>query len=431
MSSIPPGPARTILRHRGLEADSADIVPGKFREPAGERRPIAITLSGAGQSVYALNHPVTENSLTGPWKMDNPQLFPSHPLFLFLQIAVSQLDSAQLQLCTGTRSRRRGLKGVVLMNQQPYKGLKSKLGEIKFNTTRPRLVFIFLSVLLPSLLNSGASPALSIELKIHAAGPPQIDISAASRPDQLPQSRVARGNRNIITVWYAGPTDRYRHGVLGDRLEASRLVVETTEGKRLHIDLPPARVFEDLEPRLADLNGDNRDELIVVESDMDSGASLAVYGIVSGRLVRMAATPFLGQPNRWLNPLGVGDFDGDGHPDIALVATPHIGGRLRLYRFKDGKLSLFAEYPGVSTHRIGSRELGLGRVISAAPRDRLLVPNQARRTLMILEWSPDGWHEMTRAELPGTLASSLIPVEDGRWRFRLENGKSYEIQMEN
>jgi hypothetical protein len=265
------------------------------------RRPIAITRSGAGQSVYALDHPVTEKTLTGLRKMDNPQLLPSHPLFLFLQIAASQLDSAQLQLCTGTRSRRRDLKGVVLMNQQPYKGLKSKL-----NTTRTRLVFIFLSVLLPSLLNSGASPALSIGLKIHAAGPPSIDISAASRPDQLPQSRVARGNRNIITAWYAGPTDRYRHGVLGDRLEASRLVVETTEGKRLHIDLPPARVFEDLEPRLADLNGDNRDELIVVESDMDAGASLAVYGIVTGRLVRMAATPFLGEPNRWLNPPGCG-----------------------------------------------------------------------------------------------------------------------------
>lgn len=317
------------------------------------------------------------------------------------------------------------------MNRQSYKGLKFKPGEIKFNTTHIRFVFIFLSALLLSFFNSGASPALSIELKIHAAGPPSIDISAASRPDQLPQSRVVRGYRNIITAWYAGPTDRYRHGVLGDELEASRLVVETAERKRLQIDLPSTRVFEDLEPRLADLNGDDRDELIVVESDLDSGASLAVYGIVTGRLVRMAATPFLGRPNRWLNPLGVGDFDGDGHPDIALVATPHIGGILRLYRFEDGTLSLFAEFPGVSTHRIGSTELGLGRVIPTIPRDRLLVPNQARRTLMIVEWSNDGWHEITRADLPGTLASSLIPVGAGRWRFRLENGKSYEIQMEN
>jgi len=59
-------------------------------------------------------------------------------------------------------------------------------------------------------------------------------------------------------------------------------------------------------------------------------------------------------PNRWLNPLGVGDFDGDGRLDIALVATPHIGGRLRLYRYQPGRLTLFAERSGVSTHRIGS-----------------------------------------------------------------------------
>ena len=316
------------------------------------------------------------------------------------------------------------------MNRHFDKELKSKPGETTSKTTRARFVWIYLPVLLLSLFYKGGSTVFPIELKIHAAGPPSIDISATSRPDQLPQSRIARGSRNILTAWYAGPTNRYRHGVLGDKLEASRLVVETAEGKRLHVELPSARVFEDLEPRLADLDGDHRDELIVVESDTRYGASLAVYGILTGRLVRMAATPFLGQPNRWLNPLGVGDFDGDGRPDIALVATPHIGGRLRLYRFEDGTLSLFAEYPGVSTHRLGSTELGLGRVIAAVPRDRLLVPNQARRAMMILAWSPDGWHEMTRTELPGILGSSLIPLRDGRWRFRLENGKSYEIQME-
>jgi VCBS repeat protein len=213
-------------------------------------------------------------------------------------------------------------------------------------------------------------------------------------------------------------------------LEASRLVVETFDRERLHVDLPITRVFEDLEPRLADINGDNTDDIIVVESDTKLGASLAVYGIASGRLVRIAATPFLGKPQRWLNPVGVGDFDGDGRVDIALVATPHIGGVLRLYRLQGAILSLFAEYPGVSTHRMGSTELGLGRVISAVPRDRLLVPNQARRAIMLLEWTHNGWQEITRAELPGYLGSSLIPVKADRWRFQLENGEYYEIQLD-
>jgi len=272
------------------------------------------------------------------------------------------------------------------------------------------------------------SPAA--ELKVRSIGPTPTVASASEKPDQLPLSRVARGNRDIAVAWLAGPTDRYRHGVLGDDLEATRLVVETRSGKRLQVDLPLKRVFEDLEPRLADVDGDSRDEIIVVESDTELGASLALYGIVDGQLKRIAATPFLGQPYRWLNPLGAGDFDGNGKFDIALVATPHIGGKLRLYRFKDSNLSLFAEYPGVSTHQLGSTELGLGHVVSASPRDQLLVPDQARRVLMLLEWSPNQWQVVARTLLPTRLGSSLVPTDDGGWRFYLEDGRHFEVHID-
>jgi len=255
-------------------------------------------------------------------------------------------------------------------------------------------------------------------------------VSVPEKPDQLPLSRIARGRLNITAAWLAGPTNRYRHGVLGDDLEAARLVVEIHSGKRLQVDLPPGRVFEDLEPRLADVDGDNRDEIIVVESDKLLGASLAVYGILDNRLARIAATSFLGQPHRWLNPLGVGDFDGDGKLDIALVATPHIGGILRLYRFETSGLSLFAEYPGISTHRMGSTELGLGRVVSAKPRDQMLVPDQTRRVLMLLEWSPDQWQLIAQTQLSGQLGSSLTPTGDGGWRFQLEDGRHFEVHIE-
>ena len=268
------------------------------------------------------------------------------------------------------------------------------------------------------------------ELTVRSVESPPPKISDTKWPDQLPQSRATRGYHNIAVAWLAGPTDRYRHGVLGDDLEATRLVVETRSGKRLQVDLPLRRVFEDLEPRLADVDGDSRDEIIVVESDTKLGASLALYGIVDGRLKRIAATPFLGQPYRWLNPLGTADFDGDGQLDIALVATPHIGGKLRLYRFEDSNLSLFAEYPGVSTHRMGSTELGLGRVVSAGPRDQLLVPDQARRVLMLLEWSPNQWQVVARTVLPGQLGSSLTPTGDGGWRFQIEDGRHFEVHID-
>ena len=285
--------------------------------------------------------------------------------------------------------------------------------------------------LLPALLLVLICPAAAhaVELRLQEVAASAAPIAPAGKSDQLPHSRVARGDRDIAAAWLAGATDRYGHGVLGDALEASRLVVETRAGRRLQIELPAHRVFEDLEPRLADLDGDSRDEIIVVESDINLGASLAVYSVDADRLVKRAATAFLGQSNRWLNPLGVGDFDGDGRPDIALVATPHIGGILRLYRFDGAVLSPFAEARGVSTHRLGSTELALGRVVPNRPRDWILLPDQAQRALLLLEWSNEGWRELARVQLPARLDSALLPLNQHRWRFRVEGGKSFMIKL--
>jgi len=315
------------------------------------------------------------------------------------------------------------------MKHTSYIKLKSRQVDSMFVKSQYRPVFLLLPLFLALLSSAIVDGVWSSELKIQVTAPPSVDTAKITRPDQLPLSRLAHGHRNIITAWFAGQTDRYGHGVLGDKLEASRLVVETAEGDQIDIVLPVNRVFEDLEPRLVDVNGDSSDEIVVIETDIQLGASLAVYGLVKGQLVRIAATPFLGRPYRWLNPVGVGDFDGDGHADIALVATPHIGGILRLYRLTGDTLSLFAEYEGVSTHRGGSTELGLGRVISAAQRDRLLVPNQARRELILLEWGDNGWQEHSRVALPGELISSLIPVDVDRWSIHLDTGTYYEIQL--
>jgi hypothetical protein len=315
------------------------------------------------------------------------------------------------------------------MKHTSYKKLKSRQAGSMFVKRRCRTIFLFLPLFIAFLFSAIIDTVWSSELKIQIVDPPSGETTAITRPDQLPLSRLAQGHRNIVTAWFTGQTDRYGHGVLGDKLEASRLAVETAEGERIDVVLPVNRVFEDVEPRLVDVNRDKRDEIIVIETDVQRGASLAVYGFVKGQLVRIAATPFLGRPYRWLNPVGVGDFDGDGHTDIALVATPHIGGILRLYRLTGDTLSLFAEYSGVSTHRGGSTELGLGRVISATPRDRLLVPNQARRELMLLEWGDNGWQEHSRVTLPGELISSLIPVDVNRWCVQLDTGTYYEIQL--
>jgi hypothetical protein len=144
------------------------------------------------------------------------------------------------------------------------------------------------------------------------------------------------------------PTARYDHAVLGDALEwgGLRLVV----GDRTVImTLPENRVFEDVEARLADLSGDGAPEVIVVETDLAKGASLAVYGPEG----KIAATPFIGQPHRWLAPAGIADFDDDGRTEIAYVDRPHLLADLVFVRLEGDQLIETLRLPGLTNHRIG------------------------------------------------------------------------------
>jgi hypothetical protein len=110
----------------------------------------------------------------------------------------------------------------------------------------------------------------------------------------------AEGEPRILRADLAEPTDRYAHAVLGDALEwgALTLVLDGGPETTVTLRLPETRVFEDIATRLADVTGDGAPEVIVVETDLALGASLAVYGPAG----KLAATPFIGQPNRWLAP---------------------------------------------------------------------------------------------------------------------------------
>jgi hypothetical protein len=79
-------------------------------------------------------------------------------------------------------------------------------------------------------------------------------------------------------------------------------------------------------------------------------------------MVELARGPYMGTPLRWLNPVGVGDFDGDGHLDVASVSTPDVGGELVLYRYRPPRLEAFARITDVSNHRMGSVEQQMGLV---------------------------------------------------------------------
>ncbi len=162
---------------------------------------------------------------------------------------------------------------------------------------------------------------------------------------------VAAGaaHAKILAARYDDPTTRYDHGVLGDAVEYGALVLTMKSGPARRITLPPSRVFEDIAPRLADLDADGAPEVIVVESDLQAGARLAIYD--EGGLV--TATPFIGRRHRWLAPVGAADLDGDGAVEISYVDRPHLAKTLRVWRFSDGRLTEIAMREGLTNHKIG------------------------------------------------------------------------------
>lgn len=200
----------------------------------------------------------------------------------------------------------------------------------------------------------------------------------------------------IVKAEYAEPTRRYAHGILGDDVEWGALVLtfdlcaecEPDENRIQIIRLPQTRVFEDVAPRLVDLDGSGAPSVVVVESDAQLGARLPIYtedGL-------QAATPFIGQRNRWLAPIGAADLDGDGAMEIAYIDRPHLAKTLRVWRWKDRQLSEVG-----TNHRIGERDIA-GGVRTCGGQPKMIVATANWSQVVGVQF--DGTAFQTRIVMP-------------------------------
>lgn len=236
------------------------------------------------------------------------------------------------------------------------------------------------------------------------ATPDVIRALPARAPEgALPDGKIAVAQTgNVRMAWYGAPTERYQHCILGDCIEAGSLVVQLDDGTELTLELPDEQVFEDLTPRLFDLDGDENSEIITIRASNTGGAAVVVYAVSDGALTQIAASSENGQRNRWLNIAFIDTGT------IAFVRTPHIGGRLALLQYRPNGEVLETNdiVSDVSNHLIGSRELDLQEPFKAGSLTAIAIPNQSRNALRLIR-RPG---EIVDVPVPGKIDKAIVTV---------------------
>jgi len=240
---------------------------------------------------------------------------------------------------------------------------------------------------------------------------PAEPLLPEAAPDGIPGGSIATATsgEGIQRAWYAEPTDRYPHGALGDAIEGGALVAEDLYGRDYLVRLGPTEVFEDMTPRIVDIDGDGSNEVVTIRSSVRAGAAVAVYGISGSRLIERAATEPIGRPNRWLNIAGIADFTGNGQLDIAIVKTPHIGGVLEILAWSRNELKVVDSAEGFSNHVFGSQDQGLSAVTSV-DGDRipdLVLPSAARNEMRMVTAASGKIRNIVTLPLPAQVVTTI------------------------
>ena len=275
-----------------------------------------------------------------------------------------------------------------------------------------------------AVLDDGTLVTLDLELgTVHvldpswgAAEPIVTDdgriVAATARPqgfdDQLSDARWVTDGR--LSAALTDPTERYGHGVLGDRIEAAGFSLrDELTGERVDVALV-GDVVEGTSAILADVVGDATSEILVTQSNTATGARLVVYDRF-GRLV--AESQPIGLGNRWRNQLAVAPVGPDREVEIIDIRTPHIGGTVEWFRIDDGRLVRVAALGGFTSHVIGSRNLDFAIVADPDADGRLevLAPADDRRSLGVITRFDGGAQVEFRVDLSDRLTSNVGAVD--------------------
>ncbi|WMW21953.1 hypothetical protein RE476_11355 [Methanolobus mangrovi] len=235
--------------------------------------------------------------------------------------------------------------------------------------------------------------------------------SARLEVNALPDARLLLDEDERILL-LTGPTEDYKHGVLGDIIEASGITLVETAGTpaitRI-ITVPEGDVIEGIAPIWTDLDGDGIREIIVTLSNAEDGSRHVVFDD-KGNI--MASGPTTGNGYRWRHQIAVAPFGPNEEIEIAGVLTPHIEGIVEFYQLNEDELTVMSGLSGYSSHMSGSRDLDMAVAgnFDNDTRFELLVPTQDFRELTILEHNETGIHMQGHLLLDGALNTNIAAV---------------------
>lgn len=232
-------------------------------------------------------------------------------------------------------------------------------------------------------------------------------LQARLPEDGVSGTRMAKGSDPLVEVWLADSAERTGTGVLPGPL-AGAIAARDRAGRIHRLELPLDRAVEDVEPRLADLDGDGRDEIVVSMTREGQGATLAIATLRQDGLAILAESePASG--GVWRDPVAIADLDGDGSWEIATVASGDGNGRLEVWRLADRALSRILAMKGFATHLSGSRITGMAAVadMDGDSIADLILPSLDRRSIRVISLAGGQAAEPYRIDLAAEIVTTI------------------------
>ena len=216
-------------------------------------------------------------------------------------------------------------------------------------------------------------------------------------------------DKNGIIYTLTDPSSVYKHGILGDDIEATSVTLIDPENDFKSsniIKLSEGEVIETLFPLVSDIDGDLIEDIFVTISNNTSGAKISVF---NNKGILLAEGPPIGKPKRWRHLLAVAPFGPDKEIELVDVLTPHIGGIVEFYRLSEGELKIVAQKSGYSSHKIGSRNLDMALAgdFDSDGQFELMVPDDSFKELAVVKHNIDGIEEIWRNQIGDRMCTNI------------------------